>query len=184
MLPFLYLLISGLTVTYASQLPITNYQLRFIRPLIPLSLLALIFANLWIYPHYWSYFNVAAGGPENGGNILIDSNIDWGQDLFRLQDWMAENGVERVNLSWFGSADPAYYDLSYDPLPGLPRHFDLWWDVPFDSADPPPGIYAISISNLWELPLEDKVVFPWFRARQTDDRVGYSIYIYRVAENE
>jgi hypothetical protein len=127
-----------------------------------------------------SYFNLAAGGPKNGGNILIDSNIDWGQDLFRLQDWMAENGVERVNLSWFGSADPAYYDLSYDPLPGLPRHFDLWWDVPFDAADPPPGIYAISVSNLWELPLEDKVVFPWFRARQPDDRVGYSIFIYRV----
>jgi hypothetical protein len=131
-----------------------------------------------------SYFNLAAGGPANGGRILIDSNIDWGQDLFRLQDWMAENEVEQLKLSWFGTADPAYYGLAYDPLPGLPRHFDLWWDVPFNPADPEPGIYAISLSNLWELPLEEKVVFPWFRRREPDDRVGYSILIYRVEAGE
>ena len=179
LLPFLYILISGLTPI---PLRFTFYVLR-IRPLVAVLLVALVLVNLWIYPHYLSYFNLAAGGPGNGGNILIDSNIDWGQDLLRLQEWMAENGVEQVKLSWFGSADPAYYGLDYEPLPGLPRHFDLWWDVPFDSADPEPGIYALSISNLWELPLEDKVVFPWFRARQPDDRVGYSILIYRVNED-
>ena len=93
---------------------------------------------------------------------------------------MAEQ-VETINLSWFGSADPAYYGIDYAPLPGLPRHFDLWWDVPFDPAQPPPGVYAISASNLWELPLqEEKYVFPWFRAREPDDRVGYSILIYEV----
>jgi len=128
--------------------------------------------------------STALRGPKNGGSILVDSNIDWGQDLFRLQDWMAENGVDRLKLSWFGTADPAYYGLSYDPLPGLPRNFDLWWAVPFNTAHPEPGIYAISVSNLWEIPLEDKVVFPWFRAREPDDRVGYSILIYRVTENE
>jgi hypothetical protein len=134
-----------------------------------------------VHPHYLSFFNILAGGPSNGYKILVDSNIDWGQDLLRLKHWMGDHDVSHVKLSWFGTADPQYYGLSYDPLPGLPRHFDLWWNVPFDPQDPEPGIYVISVSNLWELPLQDKkVVFPWFRARSPDDRVAYSLLIYEV----
>jgi 4-amino-4-deoxy-L-arabinose transferase-like glycosyltransferase len=179
-LPFLSVLISGLTT---KKFKIANLNIQF-RPLMAAALMVLLVINLWIYPHYLSYFNLAAGGPTKGGDILVDSNIDWGQDLLRLQDWMAENEVEEVKLSWFGSADPAYYGLAYEPLPGLPRHFNLWWDVPFNPANPEPGIYAISASNLWEIPLEDKTTFPWFRAREADDRIGYSIFIYRVIGNE
>lgn len=143
---------------------------------------ALIAVTVWLHPHYLSFFNIIGGGPANGHELLVDSNIDWGQDLIRLKQWMDTNQVQHINLSWFGSADPNYYDITYDPLPGLPRHFDLWWNVPFNSQNPEPGIYAISVSNLWELPLqEEKYVFPWFREREPDDRVGYSILIYDVA---
>lgn len=143
--------------------------------------LMLLVSSLLIHPHYLSYFNVLGGGPANGYRVLVDSNVDWGQDLLRLQQWMEDTNVPRLRLSWFGTADPAYYGLQYDPLPGLPRHFDLWWAIPFDPLDPPPGVYAISVSNLWELPLqEEKNVFPWFRQRRPDARVGYSILIYDV----
>ncbi len=33
-----------------------------------------------IAPHQLSYFNVLAGGPDNGHKLLIDSNLDWGQN--------------------------------------------------------------------------------------------------------
>jgi len=175
-LPFLYLLIAGgLARLWAAR------QRRVLRAVAALGIVGLLLAALAIHPHYLSFFNLLAGGPANGYRVLVDSNVDWGQDLLRLRAWMAEQGVETINLSWFGSADPAYYGIDYAPLPGLPRHFDLWWDVPFDPAQPPPGVYAISASNLWELPLqEEKYVFPWFRAREPDDRVGYSILIYEV----
>ncbi len=137
-------------------------------------------ADLWIHPHYLSYFNLAAGGPENGHNILIDSNIDWGQDLIRLKQWMEENDVETVNLGWYGTAMPAYYGIDYKPLPGMPYHFDLWADPPFNRSNPQPGVYAISATVLWELPSEEKETFAWFRAREPDDRIGYSLFIYRV----
>jgi hypothetical protein len=148
------------------------------------ALLSLLLIDVLIHPYYLSYFNLAAGGPANGAQVLIDSNIDWGQDLKRLETWMGDNDVDSVKLAWFGTADPAYYGIQYEPLPGLPRHFDLWWDVPFNSADPEPGIYAISVSNLWELPLSEKTVFSWFRQREPDDRIGYSIDIYRVQDHE
>lgn len=171
MLPFLYLLVGGLGRRWANH--------WFVRSLF----LAFLLATLSIHPHYLSYFNWLAGGPQNGYNVLLDSNIDWGQDLLRLRDWLAENEVEQVKLAWFGTADPAYYAIDYQPLPGLPRHFDLWWQepLPFNPTNPEPGLYAISVSNLWELPrVADKVVFAWFRDRQPTARIGYSIFIYRV----
>jgi 4-amino-4-deoxy-L-arabinose transferase-like glycosyltransferase len=183
-LPFLYVMIAGFAGRVfqpSDEADMARIWHRASRPL-ALGLVGLLLATtLSVHPHYLSYFNLAAGGPANGYKILIDSNLDWGQDLLRLQKWMRDNEVHRVKLSWFGTADPQYYGLSYDPLPGLPRHFDLWWNVPFDPQDPEPGIYVISASNLWELPLQDeKVVFPWFRARPPDDRVAYSLLIYEV----
>jgi hypothetical protein len=145
----------------------------------------LILGNLYIYPHYLSSFNELVG-PSRGYQVLVDSNIDWGQDLKRLQKWMLDEQVTRIKLAWFGSADPSYYRISYDPLPGLPRHFDLWEALPFDPQAPESGIYAISVSILQELHRkdEDKTAFSWFRARESDDRVGYSILIYRVGSTQ
>jgi 4-amino-4-deoxy-L-arabinose transferase-like glycosyltransferase len=146
------------------------------------SVILLLLATLQIHPHYLSFFNLAAGGPANGHQILVDSNIDWGQDLLRLKAWMEAQQVESVQLAWFGTADPVYYGLPHQPLPGIGRDefFRRWWDVPFDRTNPQPGVYAISVTNLWELPLreEEKSVFAWFRAHEPDDRVGYSILIY------
>jgi hypothetical protein len=185
-LPFVYVLVSGVSsVKY--QVPGVTYRVsRFtfhVSRFTPIVvLLGLLVADLVIHPHYLSYFNLAAGGAENGRNILIDSNIDWGQDLLRLKQWMDENGVESVRLGWFGTADPTFYELSYTPLPGSPRpeFYGLWTNPPFDTVAPEPGLYAISVSNLWESQWGNKVVYPWFRAREPDAQIGYSILIYEV----
>jgi hypothetical protein len=188
-LPFLYVMGAGLAALLGPTLaarPATRMAWTIRRlPQLTLAgaLLSLLLIDVLLHPHYLSYFNLAAGGPDNGAQVLVDSNIDWGQDLKRLKRWMDREGVDEIKLAWFGTADPAYYGIAYEPLPGLPRHFDLWWDVPFDSSHPEPGIYAISASNLWELPLTEKHVFPWFRSRQPDDRIGYSIFIYQVEDD-
>jgi hypothetical protein len=176
-LPFCYVLISGTT----SLLPsLKRSQRRVVEAVVFGSILLLTIIAVILHPNYLSYFNIFAGGPANGHKVLVDSNIDWGQDLIRLAKWVEENDVQDLKLAWFGSADPDYYGIEYDPLPGLPRHFDLWWNPPFDTDNPEPGTYAISVSNLWEIPLEEKTVFSWFREREPDLRIGYSIYIYEV----
>jgi hypothetical protein len=180
MLPFLYTLAAGVTVLPGLASKPTRPVEHATRLALLGALLSILLIDIVLHPHYLSYFNLAAGGPANGHRVLVDSNIDWGQDLKRLEAWISENDEDDIKLSWFGTADPAYYGIDYDPLPGLTHHFDLWWNVPFDTIDPEPGVYAISVSNLWELPLADKTVFPAFRERQPDDRVGYSILIYRV----
>jgi hypothetical protein len=41
-----------------------------------------------IYPHYESYFNEAAGGPCSGWKVLGDSNVQWGQDIWIMEEWI------------------------------------------------------------------------------------------------
>ncbi len=50
--------------------------------------------DLRIHPEYLRYFNALGGGPENGHEILIDSNYDWGQDLYRLPAALRSLDVE------------------------------------------------------------------------------------------
>ena len=69
---------------------------------------------LRVHPHYLGYFNELAGGPSGGWRYLVDSNLDWGQDLKALKRWMDDHGVARVKLSYFGAADPDYYGLRSD----------------------------------------------------------------------
>jgi 4-amino-4-deoxy-L-arabinose transferase-like glycosyltransferase len=186
-LPFVALLIAGLAspevVLWVKARTGRRPGIPYLPPaLLFLLVLGLLLGDARIHPHYLSTFNSLAGGPANGHRFLVDSNIDWGQDLLRLRAWAAENEVQRLKLGWFGTADPDYYGLVYDPLPGSPRQpfYGRWTEPPFNTAAPEPGTYAISASALWELPLAEKNVYPWFRAREPDDHVGYSILIYEV----
>ena len=100
-LPFLLLLVSGLV---APELRAFGRGRFSPRVLLIVGQIVLIGVAMWVYPGYLSYFNPAVGGPSNGYRLLTDSNVDWGQDLLRLKEWMDDNDVERVKLGWFGTA--------------------------------------------------------------------------------
>lgn len=68
-----------------------------------------IFESIGVWPYYLTYFNQLAGGPSGGYRYVVDSNLDWGQDLKRLSQWAEENKIERIHLDYFGWSDPAYY---------------------------------------------------------------------------
>jgi hypothetical protein len=95
-------------------------------------------------PGYLSYFNVVAGGSSNGWRHLVDSSLDWGQDLYRLGSWQEENGVSPVHLAYFGTADPKAVGLAYRKVYMLP---DFYPGEP--SEAPPPGSHlAVSATIL------------------------------------
>ena len=72
----------------------------------------------WIRPNYLAYFNPLAGGPANGYRHLVDSSLDWGQDLPGLKSWLdRETHGEPVYLSYFGSGEPDYYGIHARRLP-------------------------------------------------------------------
>ena len=74
-----------------------------------LLVLLTVVVSLRTFPSYLAYFNEFAGRPVNYDKILIDSNLDWGQDLRRLNTWMNNNDVEKIHLDYFGGGGTDYY---------------------------------------------------------------------------
>jgi len=79
---------------------------------------------LRVYPDHLAYFNGSAGGPDGGRRVLVDSNLDWGQDLPQLRAYLDERGNPEIAFAYFGRTDPRVYGISYRPIgmelgPGL-----------------------------------------------------------------
>jgi hypothetical protein len=132
-------------------------------------------AALWIHPHHLAYFNELIGGPARGYRYLGDSNLDWGQDLTGLAEYAATVDGD-LYVSYGGAAEPAYYGLDQPPLAGL----DGDDATDFHPANPAPGRYAISAGHVQGL-LPEADLFDWFRRREPDGSLGYSILLYDVA---
>jgi hypothetical protein len=130
-----------------------------------------------VAPNYLTFFNLAVGGPRNGHRYLVDSNLDWGQDLKGLKRWMDRNGVRHLNLSYFGTADPAYYGIDCTYLPGAP--FFVQSEI---KAPRLPGYVAVSATNLHAPHLGEggAALFKPLLDRRPVAVIGHSIHIYRV----
>lgn len=83
-----------------------HHAKKYLKAIMILILLWICYDSFSIYPHYLAYFNRIAGGPENGYKHLVDSSLDWGQDLVTLREWLATNNTNReeVYISYFGTA--------------------------------------------------------------------------------
>ena len=63
-----------------------------------------------------SYFNEFVGGSKNGYKHLVDSNLDWGQDLPLLAEYLDERENQEVWLQYFGAISPSSYGIEYQPI--------------------------------------------------------------------
>lgn len=70
------------------------------------------------FPNYLAYFNEFAGGSKNNYKILTDSNLDWGQDIYRLKSYLNEHNIEKIYIvyPWDGDIALRYYGINFEPL--------------------------------------------------------------------
>jgi 4-amino-4-deoxy-L-arabinose transferase and related glycosyltransferases of PMT family len=117
-------------------------------------------ASLAAHPDYFPYFNELAGGDP--GRCLIDSNLDWGQDVLRLRRTIHERGIDRIslNLGWF----------DYDRLGFPPNGY-------VESTRPKQGWIAIS-EHLYRIE-HAKGGWTWLDPYAMT-RIGTSIRLYYV----
>lgn len=198
LLPPLFLLF------YFSFLNRLDLGLRYVLPIYPFFLVAagaivpkiinlprgkilLAILMLWsvvpaarIYPYHLAYFNEFTGGSINGYKHLVDSNLDWGQDLVGLKSFVDKNKIDRIRLSYYGMSDPAYYGIKYQYLPS-PK-FQPWTQRHRNEENfkLEKGIYAISATNIAGIFLNDPNTFEYFRKLKPIDSIGHSILIYEI----
>jgi hypothetical protein len=133
--------------------------------------------SVWLHPHYLAYFNLIAGGPNGGYRYLVDSNLDWGQDLRLLNEYLEENDIHEGWLGYFGTANPRHYGIELRTI-GPYGAYPIADEVA--QLDPAPGWYAISATLMQGPYLADPDALDWFRHRQPVAKVGYSIFLYHV----
>lgn len=139
-----------------------------------------LWSAIHTYPHYLAYFNEIIGGPRNGFKVLTDSSLDWGQDLKGLKRWLDRNGVKRIQLAYFGTADPAYYGIDAYYLPGSV----VFSPRPTSFNPEPPKYLAVSATYIYGVhsgkPLGGRYLF--LRKKEPVATIGHSIFVYQIDE--
>ncbi|WP_197454064.1 ArnT family glycosyltransferase [Caulifigura coniformis] len=133
-------------------------------------------------PHSLSYFNELAGGMRNGAAHLLHSNVDWGQDLVALENWIGRHPDSKpVYLAYYGFYDPQAYGVAAEIGPQGPFGETRPLDWSFR-----PGYYAISVNYLhgtaWRL--QNRFAYQPFLKQTPIAWCGGSIAIYRVDERQ
>lgn len=137
-----------------------------------------VMSSLWVYPHSLSYFNESVHGPRCGGEVLLDSNIDWGQDLLRLREWLDKHsGVKLDGLACFASYPVMLVGIAETPLP-VPGPVD--GHPVAEEMGPRSGWYAVSVNYLYDRSGR----YRYFLRFTPAAMAGYSICIYHITREQ
>ena len=129
-------------------------------------------ASIAAHPDYIGYFNeIAADAPEQ---YRVDSDLDWGQNLKRLSEWVHERGIrDPISFGAYGASDPSRHDI-------LCRPASPW--------QPATGWVAVSTTPLMMARGQapdgsNRRPWWWLDGRTPVDSVG-GILLFHIAPNE
>ncbi len=134
---------------------------------------------LRVGPDFLAYFNEAAGGPQDGWRVLVDSNCDWGQDLGRLATWHRAHGHPPLAFSYFGTTPPEAYGLQCVSLLGTGLMHDRGARIDLRTYQ---GYLAISVTNLVNDASLCGVDYRPLLRHTPVAHAGHTIHIYHLPE--
>jgi hypothetical protein len=143
-----------------------------------------------------SYFNELVGGSLAGSDHLIDSNIDWGQDLLYLKSWLNDHPEAKpFGFAYYHILDPQKFGVDFSlPPPGPNGLFPD--EISYQKTmGPRPGYYAVSVNHLrgarFAVPdgkgglfLSSPGRYEYFRRFRPIARAGFSIFIDHLRIDE
>ncbi|OQA04600.1 MAG: hypothetical protein BWY68_00213 [bacterium ADurb.Bin400] len=132
-----------------------------------------IYHTLSYYPGFIGYFNNLVPRDERH-NYLVDSSLDWGQDLLRLKQYIEANDIKEIKIDYFGGSVPSYYIPQSTP-----------WHSQYG---PTTGWLAISAtfyqsSKLYG-PKEGKWSYQWLDDHEPKAIIGGSILVFNISEED
>ncbi|MBD3282625.1 MAG: phospholipid carrier-dependent glycosyltransferase [Candidatus Portnoybacteria bacterium] len=175
--PFIYILISGqLKRLYDAVKKNKNLLIGYFLVLFVL-LTWYAYSSLSIFPYYLTHFNELVGGAEKGHIYVTDSNLDWGQDLKRLSNWVDEKGIDKIKVDYFGGATVKYY---------LGDKYEEW-HAEYDPKKAKNSWLAVSATFLqqnraiptkgWSQPTDQ---YLWLYQYEPVEIIGNSIFVYYI----
>ncbi len=134
LLPIYPILLLVAALPFAPEAP----RARLFRAAASGALVSAAASGLLAWPNYLAYFNAPSGGPRGGYRHLVDSSLDWGQDLKRLGEYVRAHPAPAIALDYEGSANPRTYGIEAD---------DLMTEFS-EGRRPDPGVFAVSATRL------------------------------------
>lgn len=130
---------------------------------------------LAIWPDHLSYFNEIAGGPRHGIEWLGDSNVDWGQGLLQLRDYLRDHPVDDFRICTAGSFDPAYYGIRGKKI-----------EIGALTTPPEPGTWILSAhcvawARAWMARFYGNDPENWLAHAVPKAIVGHAFYVYEIS---
>ena len=129
-------------------------------------------ANFITYPSYLAYFNELAGGTKAGHKYTTDSNVDWGQDLKRLANYVEENNIDHITIDYFGGSVPKYF-IDEDKI--------TTWN---SNKGKPKGWFALSATyyqnSRWYSKTQGEIDYAWLDDIEPEEIIGGSILVYNL----
>ena len=146
---------------------------RFLR-MIPVGCIGwMIVSSLSVYPHSLSYFNELAGGPVNGWKHLDQSNLDWGQDMILVKEWVAAHpNAKPLYIQPSGFVTPQQLGIAVSAGEWkTPGTRDRASDSKFQ-----PGWYIIGLTQL----VNHNHPYHELLQRTPEDYIGFSMRVYHI----
>ena len=113
------------------------------------------------YPDFLPAFNAFAGAHPD--RVLLDSNLDWGQDLYRLADTLQARRIDAVTLFYFGSTPVGAFPLADTVRIGGAERASGWI-----------GVSRTFVHGLYS------TCFTWISAYRPVARIGQSMLLYHL----
>ena len=142
---------------------LASIKIKYIKYITGAAIVWLAAIYLFSYPFYISYYNELAGGTKNGYKVALDSNLDWGQDLLRVRNYLMERGINDafIDYAWDGELALDYYNI--------PRSATTVLDDSFR------GYAVISATSL------QLNTYEWLRDNYNPvDRVTPSVFVFKI----
>lgn len=134
------------------------------------------------FPDYIAYFNPMAG--DEPGEVLVDSDLDWGQDVLQLRELCEENDIDLLHIAYFGNVRLCEH--------GLP---DLRWLPPGERVGGWVAVSEMYFRDHWHNTFDDpcdrsrrqvstvRDGYAWLEAHELVAVAGGSIRVYRVRDD-
>jgi hypothetical protein len=121
----------------------------------------------WQQKTFWQKTkSILSAGSRNGARHLLDSNIDWGQDLFYLEKWYQKHPEAKDMKVACENYSLKLTKISFQEM--------------MSANNPQPRWYALSVNSIYNREKQ----YRYFLNFEPVATAGYSIYIYHITQDE
>jgi len=139
--PFIFVLLGGLGVVF-------RRNVLWPKVLVGTIMAGAIVSAVSAHPNHLQYISPFVGGSNRGYRLLVDSSLEWGQELPAVKRWQDAHAAELADganayyFSYFGTGDPESYGIAARRL----SSFLDWRDPNHERLVP--GVYLVSATRL------------------------------------